>query len=145
MRRVVDSPYRWVGESLTPRIVDTEGRRLPVSLSRGVVFRIRISSRIWSQNRNGSKCSVRDLCRTDLYKNLWKSGLFPCPFNISVIYQPKNLKLLPQIAMSMAPQIWFFKSAKVSRRRFHLPPAKMRKNPVFGKQKLISQKPQKPT
>ncbi len=60
-----DSPYRWVGESPTPRIVDTESRRLSVSLSPGVVFRIWISPRIRSQNRNGSKCSVRDLCRTD--------------------------------------------------------------------------------
>ncbi len=41
----------------------------------------------------------------------------------------------------MAFQIWFFKSAKVVRRCFHLPPAKMRENPVFGKQKFISQKP----
>jgi hypothetical protein len=31
--------------------------------------------------------------------------------------------------------------AKVVRPRFHLPPAKMRENPVFGKQKLISQNP----
>ncbi len=36
MRRVVDSPYRWVGESQTPPIADTESRRLPISLSRGV-------------------------------------------------------------------------------------------------------------
>jgi hypothetical protein len=83
MRGVVDSPYRWVGESPTPRIVDTESRWLPVSLSRGVVFRIRISPRIRSQNQNGSKCSLRDLCRTDLFKNLGKSGSFPCPFNSS--------------------------------------------------------------
>ncbi len=33
---VADSPYRWVGESPTPRITDTESRRLRVSLSRGV-------------------------------------------------------------------------------------------------------------
>jgi hypothetical protein len=30
---------------------------------------------------------------------------------------------------------------KVVRRRFNLPPAIMRENPVFGKHKLISQKP----
>ncbi len=29
MRRVVDFPYRWDGESPTPRIVDTESRPLP--------------------------------------------------------------------------------------------------------------------
>ncbi len=62
---VVDSAYQWCGESLTPRIIESESRRLPVLLSRGVVLRIRISPRIRSQNRNGSKCSVRDLCRTD--------------------------------------------------------------------------------
>jgi hypothetical protein len=72
MQRVVDSPYR-----------ESESRRLRVSLSRGVVFRIGISPRIRSQNRNGSKCSVRDLCRTDLCKNLGKSGSFPCLFKTS--------------------------------------------------------------
>jgi hypothetical protein len=55
--------------------------RLPDSASRGVVFRLRISPRIRSQNRNGSKCSVRDLCRTDLCKNPRKSASLPCPFN----------------------------------------------------------------
>ncbi len=56
MRGAVDSAYQWCGESstprigksLTPRIVDTESHRLPVSLSWGVVFRIRISPRIRS-------------------------------------------------------------------------------------------------
>jgi hypothetical protein len=33
------------------------------------------------------------------------------------------------------------KSAKVVHHRFHLPLAKMRENPVFGKQKLEIQKP----
>jgi hypothetical protein len=74
-----DSLYHRYAESSTPRLNDTwsrrlsvstirgvdDSRRLPVSLSLGVVFRIRISPRIRSQNRNGSKCSVRDLCRTD--------------------------------------------------------------------------------
>ncbi len=47
IRRVVSSPHQWYGESPTPRIVDSESRRLhlspirrvdnsPVSLSRGV-------------------------------------------------------------------------------------------------------------
>jgi hypothetical protein len=30
------TPYHWVGESPTPRIIDTENHRLPVLLSRGV-------------------------------------------------------------------------------------------------------------
>ncbi len=54
--------------------------RFPDSASQGVVFRLRISLRIWSQNRNCSKCSVRDLCRTDLCKNPRKSASLPCPF-----------------------------------------------------------------
>jgi hypothetical protein len=54
--------------------------RLPDSASRGVVFRIRISPRSRSQNLNGSKCSVRDLCRTDFCKNPRKSASLPCPF-----------------------------------------------------------------
>jgi hypothetical protein len=40
--------------------------RLPDSSIRGVVFRIRISPRIRSQNQNSSKCSVRDLGQSDL-------------------------------------------------------------------------------
>jgi len=56
--------------------------RLPDSASRGVVFRLRISPRIRSQNRNGSKCSVRNLGRTDLCKNPRKSASLPCPFNL---------------------------------------------------------------
>ncbi len=84
-KSIADSPYR------TPRIVESESRRLPVSLSRGVVFRIRISPRIRSQNRNGSKCSVRDLCQTDLCKNLGKFGSLPCPFNMSTSLYFKRL------------------------------------------------------
>jgi hypothetical protein len=38
-------------------------------------------------------------------------------------------------------QICLTKSAKVVRRRFHVPPAKTHEHSVFCKQKLISQKP----
>jgi hypothetical protein len=41
-----DSPTQRYGESATLRIKDTRSRRLPVSLSQGVVFQIRISLRI---------------------------------------------------------------------------------------------------
>jgi hypothetical protein len=51
--------------------------------SGGVVFRLWISPRIWSQNWNGLKCSVRDLCRTDLCKNPRKSAPLPCPFKFT--------------------------------------------------------------
>jgi hypothetical protein len=54
--------------------------RLPDSVSRGVVFRLRISPRIRSPNRNGSKFSVRNLCRTDFCKTPRKSASLPCPF-----------------------------------------------------------------
>ncbi len=93
MRGVVDSSYCWVGESPTLRVVDTESRRLPVSLSRGIIFRIGISPRIRSQNRNGSKCSVRDLCRTDLCKNLGKFGSLPCLFKIFGFLQVQHVIL----------------------------------------------------
>ena len=43
--RLPDSMIRY-GESATLRINDTRSRRLPVSLSRGVVFQIQISPRI---------------------------------------------------------------------------------------------------
>jgi len=70
-----------VGESATPRLAESESRQLPDSPSRRVVFRLRISPRIRSQNRNCSKCSVRDQCRTDFCKNTSKSASLPCPFN----------------------------------------------------------------
>jgi hypothetical protein len=57
----------------TPQLTDT-----------GVVFQIRISPRIWSQNRNGSKSSARDLGQSDLCKKLGKFGSLPCPFNIAL-------------------------------------------------------------
>ena len=45
-----------------------------------LVFRLRISLRIRSPNRNGSKFSVRNLCRTDICKNPRKSASLPCPY-----------------------------------------------------------------
>ncbi len=71
MRGVGDSPYHWYAESVTPRIVDS-GR---------VVFQIRMSLRIRSKNRSGSKCSVRDSWGTNFCKNPRKSTSLPCPFN----------------------------------------------------------------
>ncbi len=58
----------------------------------GVVFWLRISPRIRSQNRKDSKCSVRDLCRTDLCKNPRKSTSLPCPFK-SVDFLSKNIAM----------------------------------------------------
>ncbi len=49
---------------------------------RGVDFRIRISPRFQSQNRNGLKGSVRDLGQSDLCKNIGKPGSLPCPFKL---------------------------------------------------------------
>jgi hypothetical protein len=46
IRGVGDSPYQRYAESATLRINDTRSRRLPVSLSQGVVFQIRIPPRI---------------------------------------------------------------------------------------------------
>jgi hypothetical protein len=66
--------------------------QLPDSASRGVVFRLRISPRIRSQNRNGSKYSVRDLCRTDFWKNPRKSASLPCPFNMCLWKQIRQRK-----------------------------------------------------
>ena len=61
MTWTADSPTRRYGESATPRLADAGSRRLPDSPIRGVDFRLRISPRIRSQNRNSSKASVRDL------------------------------------------------------------------------------------
>ncbi len=81
MRGVVDSAYQWCGETSTPSIVESESHQLRVSLIRRVANslyhwvgesffeyeRIWISPRIRSQNRNGSKCSVRDLYAEPIY------------------------------------------------------------------------------
>jgi hypothetical protein len=61
--------------------------RLPDSASLGVVFRLRISPRIRSPNQNGSKRSVRNLCRADFWKNPRKSASLPCPFKRQGTYQ----------------------------------------------------------
>jgi hypothetical protein len=53
--------------------------RLPDSVSRGVVFRLRISPQFRSYNQNSLKPSVRDLCRTGSCKNPRKSASLPCP------------------------------------------------------------------
>jgi hypothetical protein len=87
-KRLPDSASR-VGES-TRLPIDTicsnlQSQRLLESRNRRVVFRLRISPRIQSQNWNGSKCSVRvlrDQCQTDLCKNLGKSASLLCPFNL---------------------------------------------------------------
>ncbi len=47
---------------------------------RGVDFRIWISPRTRSQNRNGLKGGVRDLGKSDLCKNIKKTGSLSCPF-----------------------------------------------------------------
>jgi hypothetical protein len=71
--------------------------RLPDSASRRVVFRLRMSPRIRSQNRNGLKRSVMDLCQTGLRKNPRKSASLRCPFKITVVRRywesKKNVKL----------------------------------------------------
>ncbi len=93
---VANSPIRRLGESSPPRLGKSESRhgelgslysiflefsiKFPNSASRGVVFGLRISPRIWSQNRKGSERSVMDLCQTGLCKNPRKSASLPCLF-----------------------------------------------------------------
>jgi len=48
---------------------------------------------------------------------------------------------LPLAAGENARKPGFWQTKAYKSPRFHLPPAKMRENPVFGKQKLISQNP----
>jgi hypothetical protein len=61
-RGVADSPTRWVGKLSTCRVWESATPRVGESPtpSRGVVFRLGISPRIWSQNQNCSKGSVKD-------------------------------------------------------------------------------------
>ena len=76
----------WLAESGSQRLSDSPMRGsflLNIQKPRLVgesFFRLRISPQIRSQNWNGSTCSVRDLCQTDLCKNLGKSASLPCPF-----------------------------------------------------------------
>jgi hypothetical protein len=50
----------------------------------GVDFRVRISPRIRSQNRNGLKGSVRDLGQSDLCKNMEKTAMSLSDHKLSV-------------------------------------------------------------
>ncbi len=81
---IADSPYRWCVESPTPHISDAGSRRLPDSTIRGVVFPIRISPRIRSQNWNGPKGSVRDSWVTNFCKNPRKFASLQCPFKLRI-------------------------------------------------------------
>jgi hypothetical protein len=57
-------------------------RLVRITESGEVGFRLRISPRIRSQNRNGSKGCVSDLCWTDSCKKIKKSGSLLCPFKL---------------------------------------------------------------
>ncbi len=76
--------HHWFIERFEKNCIYRHSCRLSDSASRGVVFRLRISPRIRIPNRNGSKFSVRNLCRTDFCKNPRKSAPLPCPFNVSL-------------------------------------------------------------
>ncbi len=65
----------------------------PISPIRGVDFRIRISPRIRSQNRNGLKSSVRDLGQSDLCKNIEKTGSLLSLYRISLSYWRRTVVL----------------------------------------------------
>jgi hypothetical protein len=86
IRGVGDSPYHQCGESTTLRLTDTGSfllkfnSQLPDSPMQGVDFWLWISPRIRSQNRGGSKGSVRDLCWPELCENIGKFGSLPCRF-----------------------------------------------------------------
>ncbi len=79
-------PTSQLAESMSHRLPDSPSRRVADSPSRGVVFRLRISPRIRSQNRIGSKGSVRDLWGTNFCKNPRKSASLPCPFKLHRLY-----------------------------------------------------------
>ncbi len=61
-------------------------------------FTKKISPHIRSKNRNGWNSNVRDPCRTDLCKNVGKTGSLPCPFNIEgVRFVSKIICLLSDV------------------------------------------------
>jgi hypothetical protein len=72
-------PDRRVGEST----------RLPIDT---IFFKLLINQwRIRSQNRNGSKGSVRDLWGANFCKNPRKSASLPCPFNFFTVAKTVTL------------------------------------------------------
>ncbi len=82
---VSDSPTFLLNiQKPTPRLAESESRRLTDSPSRGVVFGLRISLEIRSQNWNGSKGSARDLWGPIFCKNPRKSASLPCPFKANL-------------------------------------------------------------
>jgi hypothetical protein len=50
---------------------------------------------------NGSKCSVTELCRTDLCKNPRKSASLPCPFNFLQKKVPVRCNSMLQILLAV--------------------------------------------
>ncbi len=70
-KKTHDKPFR--NYMLYKRLFSTAEKEWG-HLASGVDFRLRISPRIRSQNRNCSKASVRDLCRPELSENIGKFG-----------------------------------------------------------------------
>jgi hypothetical protein len=99
--------HHWLIQRFENTCIYMHSCRLPDSASRGVVFPLRISPQIRSQNRNGSKFSVRDLCGTDLCKNPRKSASLPCPFKWSVPCLPSSF-LRPLTPINCPTCSWHF-------------------------------------
>ncbi len=95
--------HHWFIKRFEKNCIYRHSSRLPDSASRGVVFRLRISPQIRSPIRNGSKCSVRNLCRTDFCKNPRKSASLPCPFK-GTVWRYFLLPILPWTIFPEAPE-----------------------------------------
>jgi hypothetical protein len=91
MRGVEDSPTHRCGK-FSLKIQN----RLPELSIGGVDFLLRISPRIRSQNRNGSKVCERDLCLTDFCKNIGKYGWLPSLF--LGLFQYKHVYCVPLLS-----------------------------------------------
>ncbi len=76
------------------------------SPTRGVIFRLQISPRIRSQNRNGSKVSARDLWGTNFYKNPRKSASLSCPFKLQCTVRMLSTSSDLLTTASLAMQSW---------------------------------------
>jgi hypothetical protein len=61
--------------------------RLPEWSNQRVVLRLRVSPKIQNQTRKSSTGSARDLCRSDIFKKMRKTGSLPCPFSKSANWQ----------------------------------------------------------
>ena len=96
--RVSNSLYRWYAESATLRISHRWSRQLSVSTTRRVDFRKPISPSIQIRITKNFMSSVRELCRTGIYKKIKKK--------VALVSSFKEWAL-STLCLAQTPTKWF--------------------------------------